>query len=237
MKPVLDAIGEYDVSTISILSSSTVLAMAFVSISKSMMDKTKFQVRTAIYLSVGSIAGGLIGKVLFSFFLKMFSCEWYICLMQSALLTGMLFTVMVLFNHPDRYAVRRELNCFQIVIIGLLLGMISSFLGIGGGPLNVPLLTILFAMDAKVAALHSIVIIFFSQIAALVNVGMTTGFQSFHLEMLWVMMIGGVSGGLLGSVISKKLSLKGFGMIFNATVAMIISLNIVNIYKFVTKIG
>jgi len=236
MKPILDAIGEYDVSTISVLSSSTVLAMALVSISKSMIDKTKIKGQMAIYLSLGSIAGGLMGKVAFDFFLRTLSCEWFLCIMQSVMLIGMLTTVIELFNHSERYHMERNFDFRQILGLGLLLGMISSFLGIGGGPLNVPILSIVFAMDAKMAAVHSIIIIFFSQIAALINVGFVSGFQSYDLDMLWVMIIGGVIGGFLGSYISKKISLKRFGLIFNVTVMLIIVLNMVNIFKFATKI-
>ncbi|MDP3387039.1 MAG: sulfite exporter TauE/SafE family protein [Eubacteriales bacterium] len=237
LKPALDAIGGYDVATISILSSSTVLAMAFVSISKSLMERTKLQGKIAIFLSIGSIIGGILGKVLFDYFLITLSCEWYLCIMQSFLLIGMLIAVIELYNHKERYIVHRSFDQIQIIGLGLILGMISSFLGIGGGPLNVPILTILFSMDTRVAALHSIIVIFFSQTAAMVNVGLTTGFKTFNLEMLWVMIIGGVIGGLLGSIISKNLSLKGFGKVFNTTVMVIIVLNMFNIYKFIEKIN
>ena len=236
MKPVLDAIGDYDVGTISILSSSTVLAMASVSILKSLCRKTKIQGKTTILISVGSILGGVLGKRLFDYFLKEFSCEWYLCIMQSILIIVMLVMVIKLFNHSEKYIVSKSFDNKQIIGVGLILGMIASFLGIGGGPLNVPLLTILFAMEPKVAALHSIIIIFFSQIAALVNVGLSSGFEIFNLDMLWVMITGGVMGGFLGSAISKKVSVKGFRILFNLTIAVIMVLNILNIYKFVTKI-
>ena len=38
------------------------------------------------------------------------------------------------------------------VIIGFLLGVLSSFLGIGGGPINLMILSFFFSMDSKTAA-------------------------------------------------------------------------------------
>lgn len=46
-------------------------------------------------------------------------------------------------------------------------GSISVFLGIGGGPLNVSLLILLFSYDMKKATIYSIATIFFSQISKL----------------------------------------------------------------------
>ena len=55
-------------------------------------------------------------------------------------------------------------NLVAIVTIGLTVGMISVYLGIGGGPLNIALLVYFFSMKAKDAAAYSILMIFFAQI-------------------------------------------------------------------------
>lgn len=51
--------------------------------------------------------------------------------------------------------------------MGVLLGIISSFLGIGGGPINLVVLGYCFSMDSKTAAVISLYIILFSQLASL----------------------------------------------------------------------
>ena len=45
------------------------------------------------------------------------------------------------------------------VVIGLALGLMSSFLGIGGGPINLVVLGYLFSMDSKTAAANRLYII------------------------------------------------------------------------------
>ena len=50
----------------------------------------------------------------------------------------------------------RTKHCRQIwlcVLIGLVLGIMSSFLGIGGGPINLVVLAYFFSMSTKEAAL------------------------------------------------------------------------------------
>ena len=53
------------------------------------------------------------------------------------------------------------------VVIGVFLGIISSFLGIGGGTSNVAVLFFFFSMEAKEAAKNSLYIIIFSQISSI----------------------------------------------------------------------
>ena len=52
-------------------------------------------------------------------------------------------------------------------LVGLGLGMLSSFLGIGGGPINLLVLHYFFSMERKKAALNSLYIILFSQLCGL----------------------------------------------------------------------
>ncbi|WP_148793570.1 sulfite exporter TauE/SafE family protein, partial [Enterococcus faecium] len=56
------------------------------------------------------------------------------------------------------------------LICGGVLGFLASFLGIGGGPVNVSLLMLMFALPIKEATLYSLSTIFFSQLAKLVTI-------------------------------------------------------------------
>lgn len=54
-----------------------------------------------------------------------------------------------------------HLNGLSIfLIVGLGLGILSTFLGIGGGPINVACLILFFGMDIKSATVYSIITIF-----------------------------------------------------------------------------
>lgn len=68
IKPVLDAVGVLDVKTISFLSGCTVFSMTTYSVVKSKISgESRISMRTGFPLAIGSTAGGLIGKWLFSF--------------------------------------------------------------------------------------------------------------------------------------------------------------------------
>ena len=51
-------------------------------------------------------------------------------------------------------------NAAVCVIVGLVLGIMSSFLGIGGGPINLMVLGFLFSMSTKESALASLYCVF-----------------------------------------------------------------------------
>lgn len=124
-------------------------------------------------------------------------------------------------------------NLFIIFIVGLFLGMIAAFLGVGGGPFNVAILSLFFSMNAKDASANSIFIIFFSQLSSLITTQVTTGFSTFDLGFLPFMVIGGVLGGFIGSILLNKVNNKHVEQIFSIGVILIFLLNAYNIIKLV----
>ena len=97
--------------------------------------------------------------------------------------------------------------------IGLVLGLLSASLGIGGGPINLAVLYY-FSMDTKTAALNSLYIILFSQGASFLSTVLRGTVPEFQWPVLIVMVIGGILGGTLGRGISKKLSNSGVDRLF-----------------------
>lgn len=71
IKPILDTIGNYNLSTVGILSSVTVFSMALVSTIEHF--KSGFKINCSIgILSIASILGGGVGEKLFNLFLLFF---------------------------------------------------------------------------------------------------------------------------------------------------------------------
>lgn len=223
VKPALDALGGYDVFVIGVLSSTTILAMALVSTFKCVRQESKFDVRL-VFLTIGAIVGGFLGKEFFSIAYKAMNGETLTTIQASIIV---ILLVVVLFRNklPDWHIK----NKFAVVAMGLLLGTLSSFLGIGGGPINVAVLCMFLAMDIRKAATGSIFIILFSQIAKLATIALTSGFGAFDYTMLYYMIPGGVIGGLLGSQIKCRLNEKYIEMLFFIVVIGVIMLNIYNI--------
>ncbi len=228
IKPVLDAIGQYDVATIGLLSTFTVFSMAVVSSIKQYASGIRFDGERTIFISIGSIAGGFAGKFLFSIISAAVEDGSTITAVQSFILALMLVMVLVyLFSNNIQ-----NLNIGNKVIIiaaGFILGIAASFLGVGGGPFNVVLLSLLFSMDSKTAAVHSVLIILFSQSAKILAVFLDTGFGAYDLSQLPYMIPGGIAGGLIGSTFNRKLESRTIQFLFKSVVICIIGLNLFNL--------
>jgi uncharacterized membrane protein YfcA len=124
-------------------------------------------------------------------------------------------------------------NAFVCIGIGLVLGIMSSFLGIGGGPINLVVLFFFFSMDTKTAAENSLYIIFFSQLASLIMSLVTRTVPDVSMAMLLFMVGGGLAGGAVGRKVNKKIDEKTVDKLFIGLMAAIILINVYNIYKFI----
>lgn len=227
IKPVLDTVAPYDASTIGLLSSFTVLSMAIVSTVRQYRSGIRIEGKRSAYIVAGSIAGGIAGKFLFSLIVESISDPSVITGIQSAILALLLLLVLI-------YLLRKNVRSFHIhnriviVAAGFLLGLAASFLGVGGGPFNVVLLSMLFSMDGRSAAVHSILIILFSQTSKLLTVLVVSGYSGYDLSALLFMIPGGIGGGFLGAFFNKKLRSSAIQAIFRMVVSLLILLNLFN---------
>lgn len=231
IKPLLDLFSQYSVETISLLSSFTVLAMAIAAVIKHIQYKTEFKKDVAILLASGAVAGGFIGDRILARLISLFKDASNIKIIQNILLLLLLIMVLIYINKFKKHIKFKVENKVIIVLIGIILGMISTFIGIGGGPINIVVLTLLFSMDTKDAAVNSLVLILFSQMAKITNVAFSQGLGSFDLSMLIYMIPAGILGGILGSKLNKTLKSKDIQRIFNCVLIFIIFINIFNIIK------
>ncbi|WP_182201736.1 sulfite exporter TauE/SafE family protein [Paraliobacillus salinarum] len=232
IKPVLDFFGHYDLSTIGILSAATVFSMATVSLIKMRKMDVKLDKLNSALIAAGSILGGFIGKAVFNYFVISLGISKEMGIFQSILLALLLALIFVYFKYKHAMKRFKIENKAIILSIGFVLGLLSSFLGIGGGPLNVAVLSLLFSMNAKNAACNSIFIIFFSQLSALVLAGVTTNIGDYNLMMLPYMIVGGILGGLIGTSFVHKLTDKQIEKIFNVAILAILFINIYNVFSY-----
>lgn len=228
IKPILDFLGDFNLSTIGVLSSFTVFSMAIVSIFKQIKYKFKLEVKKTAFIGLGSIVGGLLGEKLLKLILTLID-QSFITILQNFILAILLILVYIYMNNKDRFKSYHIENLIACSLIGLLLGTIASFLSIGGGPINVCVLTLFFSMNTKEAAVNSIITILFSQGSKLVTIATSTGFSIFDLSLLPVMIIGGILGGLIGSRLNKLFTGDVILKVFNTVVLFLILLNIYNI--------
>ncbi|NBJ71306.1 sulfite exporter TauE/SafE family protein [Roseburia sp. 1XD42-34] len=229
IKPLLDMLGHYDLSTIGVLSSATVFSMSVVSLIKARSSNLEIDRGNSLFIAIGSIIGGFIGKGIFNHFVVNSGLSTIIGIFQSALLSGLLIIIYIFMKYNHKIKTYHVQKRFVILCVGLVLGLLSAFLGIGGGPLNVAILVFVFSMSTKSASVNSIFIIFFSQLSSLILVATSTGFAPYNLSMAWFMIPGGILGGIIGTNLVSKISNRWIERIFNGTLLMIILITLYNI--------
>lgn len=227
IKPVLDFIGAHDLNMISFLSTSAVFTMAVYSTIKQVRNKVHFDVMMIVLVALGAMLGGNLGSTLFSALLAIMDAET-LGFIQSISLVGLL--LLVLANVNIKHKNLEVKNKIMTFLIGMLLGVLSSFLGIGGGPINVAVFMFFFSIEMKTATVYSIATILFSQGSKLITIASTTGFAIFDLSLLMYTLPMAVLGGIVGTWLNKKASTSLITNIFNVTVVCIILLNIYNAF-------
>lgn len=235
IKPVLDAAGIMSVSSISFLSGCTVLAMSVVSVYKNIRAGTaKLNVRIATGLAVGAAAGGFMGKSMFQMIRSAVGNENMVGMTQAVVLIAVTLGTLVYTVFKKRIHTKEYSQVWLCLLIGAALGIMSGFLGIGGGPINLVVLAYFFSMSTKEAALNSLYIIMFSQITSLIQSCAAGTIPEIRISWLIVMSAGGVLGGALGSRINKKTAADNVDRLFVALMTVIIGINIYNAVKFIT---
>ena len=226
IRPIFDTIGYHEMADIQFYSSVAILCMAIVSTYKKLQDGTEIDKMKVILISAGAIIGGMLGDLVLQQIMYRAQTESGAQTVQAISTVVVLSASLVLTAKSElRCEVKRKRLSF---LFGIFLGAIAVFLGIGGGPINVPILMIFFGLPIKPAAAYSIVIIFFSHLSRLVTIGATVGFTPFDLTMLVFIIPAAVLGGLVGARFSKILSDGAVKKLFMAAIAAVILLNIFN---------
>lgn len=232
IKPLLDSFGLLDVKTISFLSGCTVLAMSTYSFVVSKMKKESLvDMRIGTPLAVGAAAGGVLGKSLFQALVSSFD-QNYVGAIQAGCLLAVTLGTLVYTIYKTKVKTLHVTNLIVCLLVGLVLGVMSSFLGIGGGPINLVVLFFFFSMPTKTAAQNSLYIILFSQITSLLNSIVTSTVPAFSVAILVLMAAGGILGGFCGRKINKKIDDHKVDLLFMGLMVVIIFINIYNMYRF-----
>ncbi len=223
IKPTLDALTDIDLATIGVLSSATVLTMSIVSVIKGFQGKLDVD-KQLVTLALSGIVGGFIGSFLFTTALEILPEQTVNAIQIILNLALLIFCIISRF-----FKTHNVTSIFMFILVGTGLGTLSTFIGIGGGPINIALIVLVFGFDIKKAVTSSLFIIMFSQIVSLGTAWVETSFSGFDLTPLYYMLPAAVIGGLSGSILCKKLSESMIKKIYTAVVVGLIGLNIYNL--------
>jgi uncharacterized membrane protein YfcA len=234
IKPVLDALSGREIAEINVLSGATVLAMSLVSLLRSRGSGITLEPKRGTALAGGAALGGAVGKLIFSITLRFFPRTALIGVIQSLMLIFLTLTVL-LYLKKKKTIRPRDIHTIPFCLFtGLMLGMVSAFLGIGGGPVNIMVISYFFSMDSKTTALHSLYTIFLSQTASFLLMCAEGRIPSVNPVPVIAMVTGGVGGGLIGSRIVRILSNEQVDRLFSMVLWLVILLSAYNAVRFVS---
>ena len=227
IKPVLDFIGAEPRMQVDFLSAVAVFTMSIVSTGKAIKNKTRFNKNIIAFISAGSIAGGFLGSRCMDFLGTVADQNIIRCI--QAFILASLVSAVCFYVSKERKSFHVKNNA-AIIAVGLSLGFLASFLGIGGGPINVAVLTLFFSMNVKESAVYSVAIIFFSQLTKLITMFATSGVEAYSHQWKTLLFIlpAAVLGGIIGSKFNRKFDDKIIRKVFTAVMILIVLLNVYN---------
>ena len=231
IKPLMDVLNGFDVQTIGVISSITVFSMSVVSIGKQILAKAKIPYAIAVPLAVGSVVGGYVGQWMLRAIVGQLSAQALVTVVQNILLSILILCVYLYMRNKENIPGRNLSGIPVSLGSGCFLGICSSFLGIGGGPINVALIIYLYGVPTKTATICSLMTILFAQISKLVTVAATTGFGVYDLSVAPVMAVGAIAGGFIGAALNKKFSEQSVERAFNAVQLLVLAIALFNIVR------
>ncbi len=233
IKPVMDMFRIDSVAAISFLSGCTVLSMSCYTVGRAMMaGEGRVDVKTGTPLALGAALGGLAGKALFTAVKDLFQQSDMVGAVQSACLAVITLGTLAYTLCKARIHTHRLTAPAACCAVGLALGICSSFLGIGGGPINLVVLYYFFSMDTRTAAANSLYIILFSQLASLLATLIAGTIPDLQLMMLVWMIAGGIGGGIIGRACSRRMDDRAVEKLFMGLMGVIIAISLFNCFRF-----
>ncbi len=236
IKPVLDLLQVETVAAISFLSGCTVLAMSSYSVLRSLLaGERAVDLRTGTPLALGAAAGGLLGRQLFAAVQALSGGGDTVGAVQAACLAVITAGTLAYTLKKEQIAPHAVRSAGGCALIGVALGVCSSFLGIGGGPINLVVLYFFFGMDTKTAAANSLYVIFFSQLASLLSTLAAGAAPEFSHAVLALMVAGGIGGGVIGRALNRRLDSRAVDRLFVGLMAVIIAISVVNTWRYAPR--
>ncbi|MDL2228885.1 sulfite exporter TauE/SafE family protein [Treponema sp. OttesenSCG-928-L16] len=229
IKPVLDLFKLADISVISFFSICTVLAMTSYSAAKTLISREgHVNIRLATPMALGSVAGGILGQRIFLLFRTILPDPGRVGAVQAVGLSLVTLGTLVYTLRKSSIRTLRLSGRFPCFLIGLFLGCVSNFLGIGGGPINLVALYYFFSLNTKEAVTTSLYLIFFGHVAGILSIVLTGSVPAFNPLSLAVMIAGGLGGGIAGSAIHRRIAERAVERLFIAVMVFIILIGIYN---------
>ncbi|MGL9730789.1 sulfite exporter TauE/SafE family protein [Enterococcus sp. DIV0756] len=231
LKTLVDFFSDDSVLVISFYTTVIVFTMCIVSIYKQRKSGFQFNFNVLIGICGGSLLGGYLGDYLLNKMVRNYT-QQQVQLSQSLILFITLIFLIIYNKIGPKKAKVEKPSLLLTLLLGLALGSISIFLGIGGGPLNVSLLVILFGYSMKEAAIYSLATVFCSQIAKIISIVYVGDYGQFNLKLVPFLIIIAIIGGYLGTVLNQKLNSQKIELLYALFMVGLSLITLMNIFRY-----
>jgi uncharacterized membrane protein YfcA len=192
--------------------------------------KNQLDIKMGLLILSGGIFGSIVGIIIFKFFLIQGSVNNIISIMYCVLLTSigilMLFESLIeirriklnrfirrkLHRHywvhhlPFKMRIRKSklyISIIPPVFFGIVVGILSSMLGVGGGFLLVPIMIYILGMPARLVPGTSLFVMIFIMI--IVTLLHALNNNTIDIYLVLILVVGSVIGAQIGTKIGSKL--------------------------------
>lgn len=231
IKPLFFMLDYADYQTIAITSTIIVFFMAMSSFITKRKLKIDFDKKIILFLCLGTFLGSILGRFINDFVYIAVGNEDLMVKIDSILLLVMIFITWISVIKKGNYKTFNIQNSIVILTIGLTLGTISSYLNIGGGPINILFLILFLGLDIKEATIYSIGIIIVSSLTSIIIYILDPGqlVDTYNLTPLLAFIPMAIIGGALGTKIAHNLSEKSISRWLSALLLVMLALNLINL--------
>ena len=220
IRPMLGVLGVAK-DLASFTSGTAVFAMTIANLITHSRQGTKIELKGTLTLAIGSILGGFAGGAL----LRIVSEE----VVNASYILVLFLILASVIGRPYLKPMKVDHPLIQMAI-GVLTGTLSGLFGIGGGPFQIVALILFFNLSTKEAAVQSILITLLTTMSALTKYTID-GYADLSLAVY--MVPAAIIGGILGSILNRKMHGKIITVIFALVITSILVIQVLKVFNVV----
>lgn len=229
IKPFLSLLDSSNPLVTSFYSSLAVCTMSAVAVPSHLLCRNKKATLPFLLVGGTGVIGGMMGNYVLEKVGQTYAIQ-KVAIWQSILL--LLVLVVSYFMTLKQPAPLYLKGVSYLGLSGLFLGGLGSFLGIGGGPMNVSVLVWLFGFSLKEAGGYSLVIVLFSQLSKILSAMFFGLPQNSDSSLVPYIIFAAITGGLLGTYLKKKIDSQKFRQLVMIVIVGVIVITFVQFVSF-----
>ncbi len=228
IRPILSTT-DLSITLVSFYACVAIVTSTIYSLLRAIQKKENLNIKLVSLLSVGSFIGGALGNTIFTLSVDKFDDD-LVVIVQSFLL---IFTLCFVLYATIKEIVLNKVfkSRVLIILVGIIIGIVSVFIGIGGGIINVIILQMLFKVKKKEVVINSLAMIFISQTANIILMIYNGVATNLDYQMLGMIIVSALVGGIIGKELSVKVSTNFSKALFIIVISSVMFLNMYIIFE------